>query len=75
MYTPPRVDTTPLDSSGLHTSAVGPIPASQHIGEAKEWALNGDPELRDRTYINGYDDVEIIAGTGTLGVEMLEQVP
>jgi len=46
-----------------------------HIGEAKEWALTGDPAFQALTYINGYDDPEIIAGTGTLGVEMLEQVP
>ena len=43
-----------------------------HIGEAKEYAMANFPELR---YINGYDDPEIIAGAGTLGVEMLEQVP
>jgi len=27
------------------------------------------------TYIHGYDDAEIIAGQGTLGLEILEQVP
>ena len=27
------------------------------------------------TYINGYDDPSIIAGQGTLGIEILEQVP
>ena len=37
-----------------------------HIGEAKEWALTGDPSLASMTYINGYDDPEIIAGTGTM---------
>ena len=45
-----------------------------HIGEAKEWAFTGDETFAEKTYINGYDDVEIIAGTGTLGIEMLEQV-
>lgn len=25
-------------------------------------------------YINGYDDVEIVAGAGTIGMEILEQV-
>lgn len=25
-------------------------------------------------YINGYDDVEIVAGAGTMGMEILEQV-
>eukprot|EP01061_Rhynchopus_euleeides_P016812 TRINITY_DN28142_c0_g1_i1.p1 TRINITY_DN28142_c0_g1~~TRINITY_DN28142_c0_g1_i1.p1 ORF type:complete len:449 (+),score=185.25 TRINITY_DN28142_c0_g1_i1:59-1405(+) len=28
-----------------------------------------------QTYINGYDDPNIIAGAGTIGVEILEQVP
>jgi len=46
-----------------------------HIGEAKEWALTGDPSLASMTYINGYDDPEIIAGTGTIGIELLEQLP
>ena len=43
-----------------------------HIGEAKQHALDAHADLK---YINGYDDPEIIAGTGTLGMEMLEQVP
>jgi len=46
----------------------------EHIGDAKDWAL-GHPEHALKNYINGYDDVEIIAGTGTIGIEMLEQVP
>ena len=44
----------------------------QHIGEAKEYALKEMPQLK---YINGYDDPEIIAGAGTMGVEILEQIP
>lgn len=48
------------------------IIAGQHIGEAKEHAMSQFPEL---TYINGYDDVDILAGAGTLGIEILEQVP
>jgi len=42
-----------------------------NIGEAKAFAQEHFGELR---YINGYDDPEIIAGTGTLGIEMLEQL-
>ena len=42
-----------------------------HIGEAKELAQKNFPDLR---YINGYDDPEIIAGAGTMGVEILNQV-
>lgn len=44
----------------------------QHIGEAKEYARETFPDLK---YINGYDDPEIIAGAGTMGIEILEQVP
>lgn len=43
-----------------------------HIGEAKEYAQREHADLK---YINGYDDPEIIAGAGTMGVEILEQVP
>jgi len=44
----------------------------QHIGEAKEYAMKEYPELR---YINGYDDPEIVAGAGSMGIEVVEQVP
>lgn len=43
-----------------------------HIGEAKEYAQREMPDLK---YINGYDDPEIIAGAGTMGIEILEQQP
>ena len=43
-----------------------------HIGEAREFAMK---EYADKRYINGYDDPEIIAGAGTMGIEILEQVP
>jgi threonine dehydratase len=43
-----------------------------HIGEAKEYAYKNLSNLK---YINGYDDPEIIAGAGTMGVEIIEQVP
>jgi len=43
----------------------------EHIGEAKEFAQREHASLR---YINGYDDVEIIAGAGTMGIEILDQV-
>ena len=42
-----------------------------HIGEAKQHALETFPHLK---YINGYNDPEIIAGAGTMGIEILEQV-
>lgn len=44
----------------------------EHIGESKRHAQETFAELR---YVNGYDDPEIIAGAGTLGIEMLDQVP
>ena len=44
----------------------------QHIGEAKEFAQN---EYPNKKYINGYDDPEIIAGAGSMGIEILEQCP
>lgn len=43
----------------------------RHIGEAREFALE---EHKDKKYINGYDDPEIIAGAGTMGIEILEQM-
>jgi len=44
------------------------------IGEAREHAMQfvGEQGL---TYINGFDDAAIIAGQGTLGLEILQQVP
>jgi threonine dehydratase len=43
----------------------------EHIGEAKLFA---EKTFGDLKYINGYDDPEIIAGAGTMGIEILEQV-
>lgn len=43
-----------------------------HIGEAREYALS---EHKDLKYINGYNDPEIIAGAGSMGIEIMEQVP
>jgi threonine dehydratase len=41
-----------------------------HIGEAKDYAYQEFGHLK---YINGYNDPEIIAGAGTIGIEILEQ--
>lgn len=46
----------------------------QHIGDAKDHAMSLIDE-RSLTYINGYDHPDIIAGAGTIGLEMLEQRP
>lgn len=42
--------------------------AGEHIGEAKEYAFANFPNLK---YVNGYDDVEICAGAGSMGIEIL----
>ncbi|KAH8075753.1 L-threonine ammonia-lyase [Aureococcus anophagefferens] len=44
------------------------------IGDAKLHAETTAP-FCDMTYVNGYDDVPIIAGAGTLGLELIEQLP
>ncbi len=45
-----------------------------HIDEARQHAMTL-AEAHGFTYINGYDDPAIIAGQGTMGLEILEQVP
>jgi threonine dehydratase len=45
-----------------------------HIGEAKEYAENLS-DTEGLTYINGFDDPEIVAGAGTMGIEMIDEVP
>lgn len=46
----------------------------EHIGQCRELA-NELVQEQGLTYINGYDDPAIIAGAGTIGMELLEQVP
>lgn len=45
-----------------------------HLGDAKDHAMSLVDEC-GLTYINGYDHRDIIAGAGTIGLEMIEQVP
>jgi len=45
-----------------------------HIGESKAYAETL-VESEGLTYINGYDDPEILAGAGTMAIEMIEDVP
>ena len=45
-----------------------------HIGEAKEHAETL-VEREGLHYVNGYDDPPILAGAGTIGVEIVEDVP
>lgn len=44
----------------------------RHIGEAKTRALEF-VQQRSLTYINGFDHPDVIAGAGTIGLELLEQ--
>jgi len=46
----------------------------EHIGECFEHAQTL-VESQGLTYVNGYDAPDIIAGAGTIGLEILEQVP
>lgn len=45
-----------------------------HIGESKAFAETL-VESEGLTYINGYDDPEIMAGAGTMGIEIMDEVP
>mmetsp|Transcript_6648 Transcript_6648/g.11987 ORF Transcript_6648/g.11987 Transcript_6648/m.11987 type:complete len:487 (-) Transcript_6648:315-1775(-) len=45
-----------------------------HIGEAKEHA-ESIMLTEGNVYINGYDDPPIVAGAGTMGIEIIEDVP
>eukprot|EP00118_Oscarella_pearsei_P008928 m.48563 g.48563 ORF g.48563 m.48563 type:complete len:484 (+) comp33888_c0_seq4:188-1639(+) len=45
-----------------------------HIGESKEIATKIAKE-KNLLYVNGYDDPTILAGQGTMGLEIIEQVP
>jgi threonine dehydratase len=50
------------------------ISKGQHIGEAKEYAetLVAAEGLE---YVNGYDDPAVLAGAGTIGMEIMDDVP
>lgn len=53
---------------------VNVVQHGQHILEAKEHAISA-PQFAGMRYVNGYDDKEIVAGAGTIGMEILEQCP
>jgi len=48
--------------------------AGENIAEAKETA-DSFVESEGLTYIHGFDGAEVIAGQGTMGLEILDQVP
>ena len=45
-----------------------------HIGESKEVA-ESLVEKEGLVYVNGYDDPPILAGAGTIGMEIIDDVP
>eukprot|EP00051_Salpingoeca_urceolata_P033966 m.22980 g.22980 ORF g.22980 m.22980 type:complete len:475 (+) comp7012_c0_seq2:60-1484(+) len=45
-----------------------------YVTDARTYAMNLAEES-GRRYINGYDDKEIIAGAGTVGIEILDTLP
>jgi|AntRauTorckE5430_2_1112549.scaffolds.fasta_scaffold01185_5 threonine dehydratase len=45
-----------------------------YIGEAKEFAETL-VESEGLTYINGYGDPSIMAGVGTMGIDIIDEVP
>ena len=46
----------------------------ESIADAKNVAET-EEQYANKTYINGYDDPEIIAGAGTMGLEIVDQLP
>ncbi len=46
----------------------------ENIAEAKEYATKIGDE-KGLLYVNGYDDPAIISGAGTMGLEIMEQIP
>ena len=50
------------------------IQHGRDFGEAKDYAMAMGKE-KGMVYVNGYDDVPILAGQGTMGLEIIEQVP
>lgn len=45
-----------------------------NIGESKALAET-DARFANKLYINGYDHPQVIAGAGTMGLEIVEQLP
>lgn len=61
-----------MDSRSFYPSLSPPEQGSD-MGEAKKIALKMAHET-GQTYINGYDHPHIMAGQGTIGLEIVEQV-
>lgn len=70
IFSPPlRPPSTPTQKFGARIIIEG-----QHIGESKTYAetLVSSENL---SYVNGYDDPSILAGAGTVGIEIVDDVP
>lgn len=63
-----------LHSPSLQKFGARIIIHGAHIGEAKEYAEKLIAS-ENQSYVNGYDDPPIIAGAGTIGIEIIEDVP
>ncbi|HWD37521.1 MAG TPA: threonine ammonia-lyase [Fimbriimonas sp.] len=63
-----------VKQSGCRALGAEVLLSGQNIGEAKTLA---DVMVREKglTYIHGFDGADVIAGQGTLGLEILAQVP
>lgn len=65
----PLTKVSRCDSFGAKVRQMG-----EHIGEARTFA-DTLVQSEGLTYINGFDDPAIIAGAGTMAIEILEQAP
>ena len=72
VYVPEWVDRTKLEAIQRHGAET--ILHGQTYDEAEARSLEVQRE-RGLTHISPYDDLEIIAGQGTIGLELLEQLP
>jgi threonine dehydratase len=63
-----------IKQSGCRSLGAELVLCGQNIGEAK---VEADRMVLERglTYVHGFDGLNVIAGAGTLGLEIMEQVP
>lgn len=66
-------------SSQVKTDAIRALGAELVVVEgppiAAEQRARGDAEADGRTYVSPYNDLHVVAGQGTMGVEIAEQAP
>lgn len=71
IVTPVNAPITKINNCKKYNSTI--IQHGKHVCESKQYALS-IAEKQNFVYINGYDDDSIIAGAGTIGMEILEQL-